>query len=244
MKFDVITLLPKAFELINNLGVITRALEKGLINLNLHDLRNFGEGSYKQVDDKPYGGGAGMVLKPGPIYRAHNSIKKSPNSKTLLMTPQGKVMNQKDLLRWTSMDQLIIICGQYEGFDERVRSLADEEVSMGDYILSGGEIPAISIINGLTRLLPGTLGDPESLMDESHNSNLLEYPQYTRPEIFQGMKVPDILLSGDHNKIKLWRENQMKIRTINRRNDLKKNNNLNSNKPIGSEEDSKINDSY
>ena len=244
MKFDVITLLPKAFELINNLGVITRALEKGLINLNLHDLRNFGEGSYKQVDDKPYGGGAGMVLKPGPIYRAHNSIKKSPNSKTLLMTPQGKVMNQKDLLRWTSMDQLIIICGQYEGFDERVRPLADEEVSMGDYILSGGEIPAISIINGLTRLLPGTLGDPESLMDESHNSNLLEYPQYTRPEIFQGMKVPDILLSGDHNKIKLWRENQMKIRTINRRNDLKKNNNLNSNKPLGSEEDSKINDSY
>ena len=138
MKFDVITLLPKAFELINNLGVITRALEKGLINLNLHDLRKFGEGSYKQVDDKPYGGGAGMVLKPGPIYRAHDSIKKSPNSKTLLMTPQGRVMNQKDLLRWTSMDQLIIICGQYEGFDERVRPLADEEVSMGDYILSGG----------------------------------------------------------------------------------------------------------
>ena len=243
MKFDVITLLPKAFELINNLGVITRALEKGLINLNLHDLRKFGEGSYKQVDDKPYGGGAGMVLKPGPIYRAHDSIKKSPNSKTLLMTPQGKVMNQKDLLRWTSMDQLIIICGQYEGFDERVRSLADEEVSMGDYILSGGEIPAISIINGLTRLLPGTLGDPESLINESHNSNLLEYPQYTRPEIFQGMKVPDILLSGDHNKIKLWRENQMKIRTINRRNDLSKNNNLNSNKSLGSEEDSKITDS-
>ena len=243
MKFDVITLLPKAFELINNLGVITRALEKGLINLNLHDLRNFGEGSYKQVDDKPYGGGAGMVLKPGPIYRAHDSIKKSPNSKTLLMTPQGKVMNQKDLLRWTSMDQLIIICGQYEGFDERVRPLADEEVSMGDYILSGGEIPAISIINGLTRLLPGALGDPESLTDESHNSNLLEYPQYTRPEIFQGMKVPDILLSGDHNKIKLWRENQMKIRTINRRNDLSKNNNLNSNKPPASEENSKITDS-
>ena len=243
MKFDVITLLPKAFELINNLGVITRALEKGLINLNLHDLRKFGEGSYKQVDDKPYGGGAGMVLKPGPIYRAHDSIKKSPNSKTLLMTPQGKVMNQKDLLRWTSMDQLIIICGQYEGFDERVRPLADEEVSMGDYILSGGEIPAISIINGLTRLLPGALGDPESLTDESHNSNLLEYPQYTRPEIFQGMKVPDILLSGDHNKIKLWRENQMKIRTINRRNDLSKNNNLNSNKPPASEENSKITDS-
>ena len=242
LKFDVITLFPKAFELINNLGVITRALEKNLIDVNLHDLREYGEGSYRQVDDKPYGGGSGMVLKPEPIYKAHDSLSKFPKSKTLLMTPQGNVMKQKDLIRWSSLDQLIIICGQYEGFDERVRSLADEEVSMGDYILSGGEIPAISIINGLTRLLPGTLGDPESLMDESHNSNLLEYPQYTRPEIFQGMKVPDILLSGDHNKIKLWRENQMKIRTINRRNDLSKNNNHNSNKPPGSEEDSKITD--
>ena len=125
-----------------------------------------------------------MVLKPEPIYKTHDSIKKLPNSKTLLMTPQGKVLKQKDLLRWSSLDQLIIICGQYEGFDERVRYLADEEVSIGDYVLSGGEIPAISIINGLTRLLPGTLGDPDSLIDESHNSSLLEYPHYTRPLIF------------------------------------------------------------
>ena len=222
MKFDVITLLPKAFELINNLGVITRALEKGLINLNLHDLRKFGEGSYKQVDDKPYGGGAGMVLKPGPIYRAHDSIKKSPNSKTLLMTPQGKVMNQKDLLRWTSMDQLIIICGQYEGFDERVRCLADEEISIGDYVLSGGEIPAISIINGLTRLLPGTLGDSNSLINESHNSSLLEYPHYTRPQKLRNMKVPDVLINGNHKEIELWREEQMLERTFKRRKDLLK----------------------
>ena len=229
MNFDVITLFPKAFELINNLGVITKAFEKDLIDLNLHDLREYGEGSYRQVDDKPYGGGSGMVLKPGPIYKAHDSIKKFPKSKTLLMTPQGKVMHQKDLVRWTSLDQLIIICGQYEGFDERVRFLADEEVSVGDYVLSGGEIPAISIINGLTRLLPGTLGDPDSLLDESHNSNLLEYPHYTRPEIFQGMRVPDILLSGNHNEIKLWRENQMRIRTMNRRNDLFKKKNINFN---------------
>ena len=219
-NFDVITLFPKAFELINNLGVITRALEKNLINVNLHDLREYGEGNYRQVDDKPYGGGSGMVLKPEPIYKAHDSIDKLPNSKTLLMTPQGKVLKQQDLLRWSSLDQLIIICGQYEGFDERVRCLADEEVSIGDYVLSGGEIPSISIINGLTRLLPGTLGDPGSLIDESHNSSLLEYPHYTRPLIFREMRVPDILVSGNHEEIKLWRKQKMLERTLDRRNDL------------------------
>ena len=224
-NFDVITLFPKAFELIKNSGVITRALEKNLIGMNLHDLREFGEGSYRQVDDKPYGGGAGMVLKPEPIYKAYESIRKSPNSKTLLMTPQGKVLKQKDLVRWSTVDQLIIICGQYEGFDERVRYLADEEVSMGDYVLSGGEIPAISIINGLTRLLPGTLGDPDSLVDESHNSSLLEYPHYTRPLIFRDMKVPDVLVSGNHKEIKLWRSQKSFERTLERRNDLISNEN-------------------
>ena len=173
-NFDVITLFPKAFELINNLGVITKALEKNLIDLNLYDLREYGEGPYRQVDDKPYGGGAGMVLKPGPIYKAYESIIKLRNSKTLLMTPQGKVLKQNDLLRWSALDQIILICGQYEGFDERVRCLADEEISLGDYVLSGGEIPAMSIINGVTRILPGTLGTTDSLIDESHNSSLLE----------------------------------------------------------------------
>ena len=219
-NFDVITLFPKAFELINNLGVITRALEKNLINVNLHNLREYGEGSYRQVDDKPYGGGSGMVLKPEPIYKAHDSITKLPNSKTLLMTPQGKVMQQQDLLRWSRLDQLVIICGQYEGFDERVRCLADEEVSLGDFILSGGEIPAITIINGLTRLLPGTLGDPGSLIDESHNSSLLEYPHYTRPLIFKEMKVPNVLLSGNHEEIRLWRKQKMLERTKLRRNHI------------------------
>ncbi len=223
-NFDVITLFPKAFQLINNLGVITRALNKSLIDVNLHDLREYGEGSYRQVDDKPYGGGAGMVLKPEPIYKAHESIKKKPKSKTLLMTPQGKVLKQKDLVRWSTLDQLIIICGQYEGFDERVRCLADEEISIGDYVLSGGEIPAISIINGLTRLLPGTLGDPDSLINESHNSDLLEYPQYTRPQCFKDMKVPDVLLSGNHKEIDLWREEQMLKKTYQKRIDLIKDN--------------------
>ncbi len=219
-NFDVITLFPKAFELINNSGVITKALDKNLIDVNLHDLREYGEGSYRQVDDKPYGGGAGMVLKPEPIYKAYESIRKLPKSKTLLMTPQGKVLKQKDLARWSTLDQIIIICGQYEGFDERVRTLANEEVSLGDFVLTGGEIPALSIINGVTRLIPGTLGDPESLINESHNRNLLEYPQYTRPELFKGMKVPDILLSGNHKEIEAWRKDQMKMRTQKKRKDL------------------------
>ena len=219
-NFEVITLFPNAFKLINNLGVITRALDKDLIDLNLHDLRDYGEGSYRQVDDKPYGGGAGMVLKPEPVYKAYESIRKLPKSKTLLMTPQGKVLKQKDLMRWSALDQIIIICGQYEGFDERIRCLADEEISIGDYVLSGGEIPAISIINGLTRLLPGTLGDPESLSNESHNSPLLEYPQYTRPQVFRDMKVPDVLISGNHKEIEFWREEQMLKRTFKRRQDL------------------------
>tara|TARA_B100000965_G_scaffold249467_1_gene209569 strand:- start:907 stop:1629 length:723 start_codon:yes stop_codon:yes gene_type:complete len=220
LNFDVISLYPKAFETLNNMGVISRAIKKNIINVNLHDLRHFGEGNYKQVDDEPYGGGAGMVLKPEPIYKAYESIDKSPKSLTLLMSPQGKVLKQKDFVRWLGYEQLIIICGQYEGFDERVRVLADEEISIGDFVLSGGELPAISIINGLTRLLPGTLGDPLSLEQESHNNDLLEYPQYTRPPVFRGMKVPDILLSGNHKEIRSWRKDQMLKRTIDRRNDL------------------------
>ena len=219
-NFDVITLFPSAFELIKNLGVITRALDNELINVNLHDLRSYGEGTFRQVDDKPYGGGSGMLLKPEPIFKAHESISKLSRSKTLLMTPQGKVLKQSDFERWSNLGQIIIICGQYEGFDERVRCLADEEISLGDYVLSGGEIPAISIINGVTRLLPGTLGDPNSLLDESHNSSLLEYPQYTRPAIFKEMKVPEILVSGNHEEIKKWRRQKSIERTIERRRDL------------------------
>ena len=220
INFEVISLFPKAFDSLNNMGVISRAIKRDLINFNLHDLRLFGEGKYNQVDDQPYGGGSGMVLKPEPIYKAYESIKKKPNCLTLLMTPQGKVLKQKDFLRWIDYDQLIIICGQYEGFDERVRPLADEEISVGDYILSGGELPAISIINGLTRLIPGALGDPQSLEEESHNSDLLEYPQYTRPPNFRGMKVPDVLLGGNHKEIGFWRKDQMLQRTKVRRIDL------------------------
>ena len=218
--FDVISLFPMSFQVLNNMGVISRAIKKELISINTCDLRKFGVGSYKQVDDIPYGGGSGMVLKPEPIYKAYESIKKSKNKLTLLMSPQGQVIKQKDFLRWSLYEQLIIICGQYEGFDERVRTLADEEVSIGDYILTGGEIPAITIINGITRLVPGTLGDPDSLNEESHNSCYLEYPHYTRPSIFRGMKVPSVLLSGNHKEIKRWRKDQKILRTFKRRKDL------------------------
>ena len=218
--FDVISLFPFSFQVLRDMGVISRAIKEKLISINTYDLRNYGEGSYKQVDDIPYGGGAGMVLKPEPIYKAYESIKKTKNKLTLLMSPQGQVVKQKDFVRWSSYDQLIIICGQYEGFDERVRVLADEEVSIGDYILTGGEIPAMTIINGISRLIPGTLGDPNSLNDESHNSCYLEYPHYTRPSCFRGMKVPSVLLSGNHKKIKNWRNNQKIIRTLERRKDL------------------------
>tara|TARA_Y100001978_G_scaffold199418_1_gene213707 strand:- start:15888 stop:17108 length:1221 start_codon:yes stop_codon:yes gene_type:complete len=220
IKFEVISLFPKAFDSLKNMGIISRAINNNLIKVNLYNLRDFGEGSYKQVDDLSYGGGPGMVLKPGPIYKTYDSIEKTNNSLTLLMTPQGKVLKQRDFKRWASFDQLVIICGQYEGFDERIRYLAHEEISIGDFILTGGEIPAIAIINGLTRVLPGALGDQDSLVDESHNSNLLEYPQYTRPKSFRGMEVPKILLSGNHEEIKSWRYDQMLKRTFERREDL------------------------
>ncbi len=218
--FDVISLFPNSFQVLNEMGVISRAVKNNLISINTCDLRNYGVGSYKRVDDIPYGGGAGMVLKPEPIYKAYESIKKNKNKLTLLMSPQGQVVKQKDFVRWSSYDQLIIICGQYEGFDERVRVLADEEVSIGDYILTGGEIPALTIINGISRLIPGILGDPDSLNDESHNACYLEYPHYTRPSSFRSMNVPSILLSGNHKEIKNWRNEQKIIRTLERRKDL------------------------
>ncbi len=220
ISFDVISLFPKSFQVLNDMGVISRAIKKKLISINTCDLRNYGEGSYKKVDDVPYGGGAGMVLKPEPIYKAYESIKKSKNKLTLLMSPQGQVINQKNFVRWSTYNQIIIICGQYEGFDERVRVLADEEVSIGDFIMTGGEIPALTIINGISRLIPGTLGDPDSLNDESHNSCYLEYPHYTRPSSFRGMDVPSILLSGNHKEIKSWRNKQKIQRTLERRKDL------------------------
>ncbi len=223
LRFDVVTLLPKSFEAMNHLGVIGRALSTKIADIHLHNPRDFTKDNYHKVDDEPYGGGAGMVLKPEPFFEAFKSIPVRSKRTVLMMTPQGKQLSQEDFSRWSKEnDQLVFLCGQYEGFDERIRTLADEEISIGDIVLTGGELAAMLIINGVLRLIPGTIGTKESLMDESHTDLLLEHPHYTRPQEFFGMKVPDVLRSGDHGAIAKWRQEQREIRTRERRPDLYK----------------------
>ena len=219
-RFDVVSLFPEAFKNFLNYGLIKKAFEEKIASMHLHNPRDYATDNYRKVDDEPYGGGAGMVLKPEPYFSVLNQIPKLNKKKILVMTPQGRKISQSDFSRWSKEDQLILICGSYEGFDERIRSLADEEISIGDFVLTGGEIPAITVINGVVRLLPGTLGSAKSLLEESHNEFLLEHPQYTRPSVFKGMKVPDVLLSGNHILIKQWRQEQRVIRTQSRRPDL------------------------
>ncbi|MEB3183968.1 MAG: tRNA (guanosine(37)-N1)-methyltransferase TrmD [Cyanobacteriota bacterium] len=221
MRLDVVSLVPEAFAPLLQLGVIGRAFEAGLAQLHLHNPRDFAEGRYRKVDDQPYGGGAGMVLKPEPVFAAVESIPRLPRSRVLLMTPQGQPLRQGDLRRWAeTYDQLLLLCGHYEGFDERIRALADEEVSIGDFVLTGGELPAAVVINGVVRLLPGTVGCPESLEEESHSGLLLEHPHYTRPPDFRGTAVPEVLRSGNHAAIAAWRLEQQLRRTRERRPDL------------------------
>jgi len=222
MDFHVITLFPEMFESPFRSGMIGRAIEQGLLRLSVHSLRPFGLGKYKQVDDAPYGGGSGMVMRPEPIAAAIDDVSaRCPGLWKVLMTPQGEVFNHsmaRDLA--SKREGLLLIAGRYEGIDERVRSLVDEEISIGDYVLSGGELPAMVVIEAVGRLLPGVLGNPDSLTEESFSSGGLEYPQYTRPEEFRGMRVPEVLLSGDHGKVREWRDAEAKKRTAHRRPDL------------------------
>ncbi len=220
-RFDVVSLAPKAFDSLYELGVVGRAFSSKIAELQIHNPRDFTNDRYRKVDDEPYGGGAGMVLKPEPIFKAFESIPLYERRRVLMMTPQGKQLEQNDLQRWSKEnDQLVILCGHYEGFDERVRTLADEEISVGDFVLTGGELPAMVIVNGVVRLIPGTLGAEESLLEESHTDLLLEHPHYTRPADFQGMQVPLVLRSGDHLAIATWRKKQRQLRTQERRPDL------------------------
>ncbi len=220
-RLDVVTLVPQAFTPLGELGVIGRAFASGIAALHTHNPRDYTTDRYHKVDDQPYGGGAGMVLKPEPVFAAFEAIPVQSRRRVLLLSPQGKPLCQKDLHRWVvDHDQLVLICGHYEGFDERIRSLADEEVSVGDFVLTGGELPAMTVINGVVRLLQGTVGTAESLQDESHSDVLLEHPHYTRPANFRGMVVPDVLRSGDHGAIALWRQQQRQLRTQLRRPDL------------------------
>ncbi len=220
-RLDVISLFPQAFDGIVGFGVIGRAFESSLAEIVIHNPRDFSKDRHRKVDDEPYGGGAGMVLKPEPVYSAFEAIPLKGRRRTILLTPQGSKLVHSDLKRWASKyDQMILICGHYEGFDERIRALADEEISIGDFVLTGGEIPAMVIVNGLVRLIPGTVGSPESLLDESHSEGLLEHPHYTRPSEFRGMCVPDVLRSGDHAAISDWRQQERIRRTKLRRLDL------------------------
>ncbi|WP_398327774.1 tRNA (guanosine(37)-N1)-methyltransferase TrmD [Vulcanococcus sp.] len=221
MRLDVVSLAPEAFAPLQGLGVIGRAFAAGRAALHVHNPRDFAPDRYRKVDDEPYGGGAGMVLKPEPVYAAVESIPVLTRRRVLLMSPQGTPLEQADLRRWAAdYDQLIFLCGHYEGFDERIRALADEEVSIGDFVLTGGELPAMTIINGVVRLLPGTVGTEACLEEESHSALLLEHPHYTRPADFRGMTVPDVLRSGDHGAIARWRSQQQQERTQRRRPDL------------------------
>lgn len=221
INFYIITLFPDSVKKVLGESILGRAQKKNLIKINFVDLRKFGEGRRKTVDDKAYGGGAGMVLRVDILDKAIRSIKKR-NVRKILLTPQGKVFNQKKAKSLVKEENIILVCGHYEGFDERVRKLVDEEISIGDYVLTGGEIPAMIVVDSISRLIPGVLGKVESLAEESFENSLLEYPQYTYPREYKKMKVPKILLSGDHKKIKNWRQGESKKRTKKRRPDLLK----------------------
>ncbi len=223
MKIDVLTLFPPMFEAPFSFGIFKRAIDNGLVEVKVTNIRDYTHDRHHVVDDSPYGGGAGMVLKPGPIFEAVEDIKTAGNEPphVILLTPQGRLFNQQIAQELSQKKHLVFICGHYEGEDERVREhLANDEISIGDYVLTGGELPAMVVIDSVLRLIPGVLGSEESALDDSHAGGLLEYPQYTRPEDFRGWKVPEILLSGDHARIARWRREQIIKRTLERRPEL------------------------
>tara|TARA_Y100001970_G_scaffold78826_1_gene100440 strand:+ start:29898 stop:30632 length:735 start_codon:yes stop_codon:yes gene_type:complete len=223
MKINLLTLFPDFFSSPFESSILSRAIQEKLINVDIHDLRNWGEGKHRQVDDTSYGGGPGMVLMPGPLIKAVTEIKnnQNENAHVILMTPQGEKLNYDAARKIASRENILIICGKYEGIDERVvDAQVDQEISLADVVFSGGEIAALSLIDAVARLIPGVLGQPDSLIEESFCDNLLEYPQYTKPATIDGLDVPDVLLSGNHKEIHEWRQKQRLLRTANRRNDL------------------------
>lgn len=230
MRIDILTLFPEMFESPLTCSILKRARDAGIVEVVLANIRDFAPDNYRKVDDKPYGGGPGMVMMPGPVFDCIDHVRKlSPEKpRLILLTPQGRKFDQAKALELSRESRLILIAGKYEGFDERIRiGLDAEQISIGDYILNGGELAAMVLIDAVVRLLPGALGDEDSPKDDSFSESVgggLEYPQYTRPETFRDMKVPDILLSGDHAKIAQWRKDQALERTKKYRPDLLKNN--------------------
>ena len=222
MKFDVLTLFPEMFDAVKT-SIIGRAIAGNKIELNLINIRDFSKEKHKKVDDTPYGGGAGMVIKPDVVYDAYMSLENKKNAKVIYLSPQGRVLNQKIIEELSKKEHLILLCGHYEGIDQRViDEIVDEEISIGDYVLTGGEIPAMVLIDSVSRYIDGVLKN-ESIKEESFSNGLLEYPQYTRPEVFKGKKVPDVLLSGHHENIQKWREEQSILNTKTKRKDLLEN---------------------
>ncbi|HKM19728.1 MAG TPA: tRNA (guanosine(37)-N1)-methyltransferase TrmD [Candidatus Dojkabacteria bacterium] len=212
-RFDIITIFPKTIEEYINTGIVRIAREKGLVEINVHDLRKWTTDKHKTVDDTPYGGGPGMIMKIEPIYKAIQELKKE-NTLVAITTPKGEQLKQKKLLKFSQEKNLhmIILCGRYEGFDQRIHDhLVDYEFSIGEYVLSGGELPALVLVDGITRLIPGVLGNELSLDEETFNDNSLEYPQYTKPDEFNGWRVPDVLLSGNHKEIEDYRKKSKKM---------------------------------
>lgn len=229
MRFHILTLFPEMVEDCLNTSIIGRAIQKGNIELNVINIRDFATNKHHKVDDYPYGGGAGMVMQAEPVYLSYKSIEEKVMSeagkkpKVLYMTPQGKVFNQQLAQEYAKEEDLVFLCGHYEGIDERVlEMIVDENVSIGDYVLTGGELPAMVMVDTISRLVEGVLNNEDSAKYESFYDNRLEYPQYTRPEEFMGKKVPAVLLSGDHKKVEAWREEQSLKRTMERRPDLLK----------------------
>ena len=226
LRFDIVSIFPGMFESPFGDSILQRAREEGLLDLRVHDLRDYSLNKHKKVDDTPFGGGVGMVMNVEPIARAITEVKKEvPETRTILLSPGGRPFNQKKAWELSRLPSLTLICGRYEGIDERVRQhFVDEEISIGDYVLTGGEIPAMVLVEAITRLLPGVLGDPESVVEESFADDLLEYPQYTRPRDYEGLEVPEILVSGDHKKIRDWQRAEALKKTARVRPDLLKKN--------------------
>ncbi|MCC6147488.1 MAG: tRNA (guanosine(37)-N1)-methyltransferase TrmD [Anaerolineaceae bacterium] len=224
MRFDIFTLFPEVFKPYLETSILYRAIQSSLLQVELHNIRDWTTDRHHVTDDAPYGGGGGMVMKAEPVFKAVEAVFGSPPaSPVILLTPQGRVLTQEVVKELSSLPRLGLLCGHYEGVDERIREhLVSDEISIGDYVLTGGELPALILVDALTRLIPGALGDPDGAQDDSHASGLLEYPHYTRPAEFRGWRVPEVLLSGNHASITRWRRNQALARTRQRRPDLLK----------------------
>jgi len=221
MRIHILSLFPDMFSGPFSDSIIKRAIDRGLVQIELHNIRDFTWDKHHVVDDSPFGGGQGMVLKPEPVFGAVESIKGESDIPVILLTPQGRLFNQQVAADFAAYEEMLLVCGRYEGVDERVREqLVTDEVSIGDYVLSGGELPAMVVVDAVVRHLPGALGAEEAVGEDSHSSGLLEYPQYTRPRVFRGWEVPEVLLSGNHAQIARWREEQSLRRTLKRRPEL------------------------